>query len=86
MRRRGCLIVEEVELGPEHLGLAVTLYELGVCVGQVGRIAEAEDLLKRCLSIQEANLAPEDVEVAFTLSQLGVCVERQADWTRRRSC
>lgn len=43
--------------GPEHVQVAYTLQQLGRCVRDVGRLAEAEELLRRCLGILEAKWA-----------------------------
>ncbi|CAM9662115.1 unnamed protein product, partial [Pylaiella littoralis] len=70
---RRCLAIKESKLGPEDVAVAHTLYELGVCALEAGRLEEAEELLRRCLAIRESKLGPEDVAVARTLYQLGFC-------------
>ncbi len=37
------------------------LHKVAVCVGESGRLEEAEELLRRCLRIKDAKLDPEGV-------------------------
>lgn len=76
---RRALEIKVDRLGPEHISVARTLYDLGLYVRQAGgRLREAETLLRRALEIKVARLGPDDVAVAHTLFSLGVCL-RQAD-------
>ncbi|CAN0332873.1 unnamed protein product [Ectocarpus fasciculatus] len=55
---------------------ANTLYRLGECVREAGRLGEAEELFRRCLEIAENKLGQTNMMVADTLHGLGVCVRR----------
>lgn len=71
---RRSLAIQESKLDREHVLLAFTLQELGVCLQRVGRLTEAEGLLRRCLTVKETKLKLEGEQVAETLHQLGACV------------
>eukprot|EP00903_Cladosiphon_okamuranus_P021654 g19908.t1 len=71
---RRMLEINEAKLGADHVDVAWTLHELGVCVRGAGLPGEAEPLFRRILEIGEAKLGADDVDVAWTLHELGVCV------------
>ncbi|CAB1113373.1 unnamed protein product [Ectocarpus sp. CCAP 1310/34] len=75
---RRSLEIQEAALGHEDIAVADTLYQLGICLREAGRLEEAEELLRRSLAIKEARLGREDVRVATTLHSLGMCL-RMAD-------
>lgn len=72
---RWSLEIREATLGPEHTQVAFTLHHLGAYLRYVGRIEEAEELLRRCLDIKRRKVAKKHVTtVADTVYELGVCV------------
>ncbi|CAM9623649.1 unnamed protein product [Ectocarpus sp. 12 AP-2014] len=68
------LEIQEAKLGLDDVQVAVTLYELGRCVVEVGRPGEAEALFCRALKIKEAEMGPDDVRVAATLHEIACSV------------
>ncbi|CAN0075431.1 unnamed protein product [Scytosiphon promiscuus] len=73
---RRSLSMKEAALGPEDAELCFTLYVLGACVREAGRLDEAEDLLRRCLAIEEIKLGPQDAHVALTLNRLAMVIQQ----------
>ncbi|CAM9324987.1 unnamed protein product [Ectocarpus sp. 13 AM-2016] len=71
---RRSLEIQEAALGQEDIAVADTLYQLGICLREAGRLEEAEEHLRRSLAITEARLGREDVRVATTLHSLGMCL------------
>ena len=72
------LALQEKELGPEHVDLALTLNTMAVVqLGQT-RLAEARKTSERALALRERLLGPEHPEVGASLHVLGAAV-RQMD-------
>lgn len=59
-------------MGEDNIQVAITLYELGICLRQGRRYDEAETVLRHASTIQIATLGEDDLQVATTLHQLGV--------------
>lgn len=68
----------EATLGPHHLDVAKSLYELAQLAGRQGRFADAEAPAKRCLAIREEALGPNHPDVAASLNILAEAVAGQA--------
>ena len=68
------LKLEEEKLGQHDVRLAVTLHQLGLCVHQLRRYEEAEELFRRALDIERASLPRDDVLIGYTLDELGTCL------------
>jgi tetratricopeptide (TPR) repeat protein len=66
------LAITEAALGPSHPGLASVLSDVGAVLGILGRVAEAEPLLRRALAITETGLGPDHPDVARRLNNLAL--------------
>lgn len=49
------------------MGVAITLYHLGVCIRDAGRLQEAEGLFRCSLTIEESTPGGDGIEVASAL-------------------
>ena len=58
---RQALKIEKAKLGEDNLQVAVTLYELGVCLRDAKRYDEAEEVLRQALEIKKAKLGKDDL-------------------------
>lgn len=67
------LAVREDKLGPDDPSVGQTLYELGLCCRQEGRLCEAEAYLRRALGIKKATAlrAKESVDGATAAPTTG---------------
>jgi len=63
---------QEKALGPDHLGVAASLTDLGYVYWAQGKFPEAESLFSRSLAIREKALGPEHDEVAKSVSAVGL--------------
>lgn len=71
---RRALEIQEKELGPDHLAVADTLFQLGQCLFSAeDKPGEALALYARCLAIRETELGRDHEDVLLTLHQLGAC-------------
>lgn len=71
------LYMSEQTLGPEHLQVATTLFNLANLCADQGKYAEAEPLYQRTLRILEQQLGPEHPETAEIMHDLGRFWEAQ---------
>lgn len=71
------LEIKESKLGPEHLNVAYTLYQMGRWVQEVGRPGE-EALLRRALKIDEAKPGGDHVHVGLHDGGRGSAVSASA--------
>jgi CHAT domain-containing protein/tetratricopeptide (TPR) repeat protein len=69
--------IKERLIGPDSLGTATSLTELGLLFAERGQLEEARRVLTRVLGIRERTLGPEDALVASSLKFLAA-VENQA--------
>lgn len=53
-----CLEIREAKLGSDDEMVASTLLELGICLSEALRPAEAVQTLRHCLAIQDTKLDP----------------------------
>jgi tetratricopeptide (TPR) repeat protein len=65
------LKINEAALGPDHLDVARSLYQLARVIKRQNELDAAQSLLERALAIQEAALGPNHTNVASTLFELG---------------
>jgi tetratricopeptide (TPR) repeat protein len=65
------LRVREAQVGPEHIALAQTLYNLGCVLLDLGEPADAHAHITRALAIHEKAIGPDSLEGARYLSELG---------------
>jgi tetratricopeptide (TPR) repeat protein len=65
------LELQEAQLGPDHLSVAMALGHLGVSVHSMGQYRRACELQERALAIREEHLGPDHFDVAVTLSNMG---------------
>ncbi|CAN0189918.1 unnamed protein product, partial [Ectocarpus sp. 6 AP-2014] len=70
------LTVKESAAGMDHLDVAITMENYGVCAHEEGRMKEAEALNRRVLAIREEKLGVDHPDVAHTLRNLGVCAHK----------
>jgi tetratricopeptide (TPR) repeat protein/predicted Ser/Thr protein kinase len=73
------LALQEKELGPEHVDLALTLNIMAVVQKGQTRFAEARVSSQRALALREKLLGPEHPEVAASLHVLGSIVREMED-------
>jgi CHAT domain-containing protein/Tfp pilus assembly protein PilF len=70
-----CLSLKEGRFGPRHIGVALTLFQLGIVDYLLARYDSSETYLRRSLGIRKALLGNDAAEVGHTLVELG-CVLR----------
>jgi tetratricopeptide (TPR) repeat protein/CHAT domain-containing protein len=63
--------IKEEELGPEHVNVAQSLFNLGLLAQEMWEYDDARPLLERALAIREKALGPEHLDLARTLTGLG---------------
>jgi tetratricopeptide (TPR) repeat protein len=73
------LALQQQELGPEHVDLAVTLTTMASIQRGRARISEARDASQRALALREKLLGPEHPDVATSLHVLGAIVRELDD-------
>ncbi|CAB1102810.1 unnamed protein product [Ectocarpus sp. CCAP 1310/34] len=67
------LKTREKQLGDDHLDVATTLNNLGMCALKGSWLEEAETYHRRAVKIREKHLGDNRVDVAITLNNLGMC-------------
>lgn len=72
--RQALTICEQELLGPDHPEVAKSLRDLGECLREEGKYAEAEPLFRRALAITEKSLEPDHLETALSLNFQGTAV------------
>lgn len=65
---------QRCNLGERHPLVAHTMYSLGVCLGDIERLDEAEMYLRRSVDAFQARLMPDDLQVAFSVRKLAYVV------------
>lgn len=66
------LTILEAQLGPDHLDVALHLYNLGIVLSDLGELPAARTACERALEIRQAQLGPHHLDVARTLDNLGI--------------
>ena len=75
---RGALAAQQrCNLGERHPLVAHTMYSLGVCLRDNGRLPEAEIYLERTVDVLQARLTSDDLQVAYALRKLA-CIVRES--------
>jgi len=76
------LDIREKTLGPDHVNVAHSLYELGYFYHRQGSYADAEPLYKRSLKIAEKQLGPKHPVVAELLNNMADLYVREEQYTK----
>ncbi|CAM9158575.1 unnamed protein product [Ectocarpus sp. 13 AM-2016] len=70
----------EANMGRDHQAVAYTLHLLGVFLRHMGKLEEAQELLRRCMEIFEAKAAPEHLcIITSTRLELSVCLRHEGE-------
>ena len=83
---RQALEIEKVKLGEDNLQVAVTLYELGMCLRNAKRYEEAEELLRQALEIKRQSWARTISRSLVRCTSSACAYGTQSGTKRRRSC
>ena len=65
---------KKAKLGEDDLQVAVTLYELGVCLWCAKMYDETAAVWRQAWEIEKQKLGEDDLQVAYTLQSIGVCL------------
>jgi Tfp pilus assembly protein PilF len=73
------LEIVEKQLGPNHVGLAVSCSNIGLVYYTTGDLDKANDYYRRALEIEEKQLGPNHVDVAVSYNNIGLVYYDKGD-------
>lgn len=79
------LTILEAQLGPDHLDVALHLYNLGIVLSDLGELPAARTACERALQIRQAQLGPDHLDVATSLNSLGIILWRLGELPAART-
>ena len=78
---REALAINERIYGVGHLGTAVSLNNIAICLGRQGRHAESAALLEKAIAIRREKLPKDHPDLGHTLNNAGSAYEKAGDTT-----